>query len=77
MVHAIRNGQKKTFNDTVWHRMPPDKYGWSEFTENPNPPKFVTDELEARAAKSEPETEFSPAPKQGRKSKKNAVHDNE
>lgn len=73
-VIAMRAGVTKPFSARSWALMPRDKYGWVQVVENPTPPAFVSAEIEARAAIAESENvQHSPAPKKGRKSKKDAV----
>lgn len=73
-VTAMRAGVTKPFSARSWALMPRDKYGWIPVVENPTPPAFVSAEIEARAATVESENvQHSPAPKKGRKPKKDGV----
>ena len=70
----MRAGVTKPFSARSWALMPRDKYGWIQVVENPTPPDFVSAEIEARAATVESEkAQHSPAPKKGRKPKKDGV----
>lgn len=74
----MRAGVTKPFSARSWALMPRDKYGWIQVVENPTPPDFVSAEIEARAATVESENvQHSPAPKKGRKPKKDGVRNNE
>ena len=70
----MRAGVTKPFSARSWALMPRDKYGWIEVVENPTPPAFVSAEIEVRAATVESEkAQHSPAPKKGRKPKKDGI----
>lgn len=73
-IIAMRAGVTKPFSARSWALMPRHKYGWIQVVENPTPPAFVSAEIEARAATVESENvQHSPAPKKGRKPKKDGI----